>query len=131
MGRFEIAIHFKNQRKKVQAFRFPATRYIGQTVKYIEYCIANNGIMVADNVPRDALDSAVIEISKIYDSPIVIELESDAILFSISHSHKVYSLEHLPSTKYVICYNCFENSLPYNVQVVGTIYGHTRDFKFI
>ena len=87
--------------------------------------------MVADNIPQDALDSAVIQISKIYDAPIVIKSESDAILFSISHSHKVYSLEKLPTTRYVICYNCSENSLPYDVQIVGTIYGHTRDLKFI
>lgn len=131
MDRFEIAVHFKNQRKKIKAFHFPPTRYAGQTVKYIEYAIANNGIMVADNVPRDALDSAVIEISKIYDAPIVIESELQAQLFSISHSHRVYSLEKMPQGKYVICYNCSENSLPFDVQVIGTIYGHTGSLKFI
>ncbi len=131
MDRFEIAVHFQNQRKKIKAFRFPSTRYAGQALKYIEYAITNDGIYIADNVPQDALDSAVIQASKIYDAPIVIELESQARLFSISHSHKVYSLENLPKQKYVICYNCSENSLPYDVQVIGTIFGHTRNIKFI
>ena len=131
MDRFEIAIHFKNQRKKIKAFRFPPTRYAGRAVKYIEYAITNDGIFVADNVPQDALDSAVIQISKIYDAPIVIESEAQARLFSISHSHRVYSLEKLPRSKYVICYNCSENKLPYDVQVIVSIYGHTGDLKFI
>ena len=131
MDRFEIAVHFKNQRKAVKAFRFPPTRYAGKAVKYIEYSIANDGICVADNIPQDALDSAVIHISKIYETPIVIESESEALLFSISHSHKIYSLENLPKSRYVICYNISENSLPYDTQVVGTICGHTGNLKFI
>lgn len=131
MNRFEIAIHFKNQRKKIKAFHFPATRYAGQAIKYIEYSIANNAIMLADNIPQNALDSAVIEISKIYDAPIVIESESKAVLFSISYSHKIYSTENLPKLNYAICYNCTKEDLPYETQVIGTIYGYVGNLKFI
>lgn len=131
MDRFEIALHFKNQRKKRRAFHFPATKYAGQAVKYLEYSIVNEGIFVADNVPSRALDSAVIRISQIYEAAVVIESESKALLFSIAHSHKVFSLENLPINKYIICYNCSDNLIPLDYQVIGTVYGHTKDLVFI
>lgn len=130
MDRFEIAVHFKNQRKQIKAFHFPATRYAGQAEKYIEYCIDNEGIYIADNVPENALEKALVNISEIYEAPIIVELESKAQIFTISHSYKAYSLEYLPKRKYALCYNCPGEKLPNDFNLVGTIYSSRKPFIF-
>ena len=131
MDRFEIAIHFKNQRKRIKAFHFPATRYAVHIEKYIEYCIKNEGIFIGDNVPESALEKAIISISKIYDTPVVVESESRAQMFTILNSYRVYSIEMLPPSKYALCYNCSENSLPFDVNIIGTIYNTREPFSFV
>lgn len=131
MDRFEIAVHFKNQRKKIKAFHFPATRYAAHIEKYIEYCIENEGIFIGDNVPENALENAIVKISKIYGTPIVVKTESKAHMFSILNSYRAYSLEELPPSKYALCYNCSENDLPFDVNIIGTVYSSREPFLFI
>ena len=132
MDRFEIAIHFKNQRINRKAFHFPTTRYAAVAVKYIEYCITNEGIFIADNILESALESALIQASEIYDVPIVMDGASKANIFSISHSYKVYSLENIPTrNKYVLCYNCLETDLPSEYNVIGIVFNNRDKFKLI
>ncbi len=88
-------------------------------------------IYIADNVPQNALDAAVISVSKTHDVPIVVPTSSAAMLFSISHSRKIYSLEHLPRTRYVICYNCADYKLSPGMKAIVVIYGHTGEMKFL
>lgn len=132
MNRYKIAIvRLKDQPEKRKAYRFPGTRYVSRTVGYIRYCINNKVIFLADNIPQDALDSAVIKISESYDIPVIVDSDSTARLFSISHSHKIYSLNNLPKDRYVICYNCPDTKLPSKFISIVVIYGHTGDLLFL
>jgi len=131
MSRFKIAIQLHNESKERKAYRFPATNFVARTVQYINYCIKEKLIYIADNIPQDALDAAVVSISKTLDIPIVVNTKSKATLFSISHSHKIYSLDNLPRSRYVVCYNCPDHKLPPDMKALIIVYGHTGDMKFL
>lgn len=133
MSRFKIAIelHLGDEAIKRKAYRFPATPYVAKTVQYIQYSIKEKVIYIADNVPQDALDAAIIAVSKGLDVPVVVSTDSKAILFSISHSQKIYSLENLPRTRYVICYNCPDHKLTPGMKALVVVYGHAGDMKFL
>lgn len=131
MSRFKIAIQLQNEPKERKAYRFPATNFVAKTVRYINYCVKEKLIYIADNIPQDALDAAVIAVSKSLDTPIVVSTESKAVLYSISHSQKIYSLESLPRNRYVICYNCPDHKLPPSIKALVVIYGHTGDMNLL
>jgi len=46
---------------------------VGRTIKYIKHCIMKDGVFIADNISEDALCGALIEISKLYDAPILVK----------------------------------------------------------
>lgn len=131
MSRYKIAIQLKDEPRERKAYRFPATNYVAKTVQYIQYCIRERLIYIADNVPQDALDAAVVAVSKGTKIPIVVPDDSKATLFSISHSHKIYSLQNLPRSRYVICYNCPDHKLDPEIKALVIVYGHTGDMKFL
>lgn len=131
MSRYKIAIQLGNELKERKAYRFPSTNYVARTVQFIRYCIEERVIYIADNIPQTVLDAAVITISKSLKTPIVVNSDSRAILFSISHSHKIFSLENLPRNRYAICYNCLDHKLPPDMKAIVVIYGHTGDMKFL
>jgi len=131
MSRYKIAIQLQSHSEKRKAYRFPPTTYIARTVRYIQYCIKEGVIYIADNVPQNVLDAAIIAVSKSFDVPVIVKTDSKALLFSISHSQKIYSLENLPRNRYVLCYNCPDNKLLPGMKALVTVYGHTGDMKFL
>lgn len=131
MSRYKIAIQLQNQSEERRAFRFPSTNFVARTVQFIQYCIKEGVIYIADNIPQDALDAAVISVSRSRDVPVVVNSENKATLFSISHSQKIYSLENLPHSRYVICYNCSDYKLSPGMKALAVIFGHTSDIKFL
>lgn len=131
MSRYKIAIQLQNQLEERKAYRFPSTNFVARTVQFIQYCIKEGVIYIADNIPLDTLDAAVISVSRSCDVPIVVNSENKAALFSISHSQKIYSLENLPHSRYVICYNCSDYKLSPGMKALAVIYGHTSDIKFL
>lgn len=136
MGRYKIAI-LNNRSLDKKAFHFPETGSVKKVVKYINYCINNNGILAADNISMEILDSAVIKISSYYDAPLILETESAARMFAISYSYKhIYSYDTVPVDKYVnvgyfrdryvICYNSLEKKLPAGLRALAVIYGSEK-----
>jgi len=130
MNRYKIAIQHQNKLEERKAYRFPATKYVARTIQFINYCMDEKVIYIADNVPQNVLDAAVISVSKTTEVPIVVSTDSQARLFSISHSHKIYSLESPPRGRYVICYNCSDHKLN-DIKSVVVVYGHTGEIKFL
>jgi hypothetical protein len=131
MSRYKIAIQLQNIPVERKAYRFPSTNFVARTIQFIQYCIKEGVIYIADNIPQDALDAAVISVSKSCDIPVVVESESKAMLFSISHSQKIYSLENLPRNRYVLCYNCSDYKLSPGMKALVVVYGHTGDMEFL
>ena len=131
MSRYKIAIQLQNEVVERKAYRFPATNFVARTIQYIRYCMDERVIYIADNVPQNALDAAVVSVSKTTETPILVSTDTKALLFSISHSHKIYSLENLPRSRYVICYNCSDHKLPSDVKAVVVVYGHIGEMKFL
>jgi len=136
MGRYEIALLNKKLLNR-KAFHFPKTGSVKRVLRNINYCIAHNGILAADNVPMEILDSAVIEVSSHYNAPIVLETESEARMFSISYSYKhIYSYNTVSIDRYInvgdsrdrfaICYNSLEKKLPKGIRALVIIYGSEK-----
>lgn len=131
MSRYKIAVQLEDVKQNRKAYRFPATPFVAKTVQYIQYCMKEKLILIADNIPQDALDAAVVSVCKSRDIPLVVAKDSQATLFSISHSLKIYSLENLPRGRYVICYNCPDHKLDPGMVALVVVYGHTGDMKFL
>ena len=133
MSRYKIAVELQLEGEAVKrkAYRFPSTNFVARTVQFIQFCIDEKVIYIADNVPQDALDAAVISVSKLRDIPVIVNDDTKATIFSLSHSQKVYSLNNLPRSRYVICYNCPDHKLPPEMKAIVVVYGHTGDMKFL
>lgn len=136
MDRYKIAI-LNNRLSDRNAYHFPETGSIKRVVKNIDYCITHNGILAADNVSMEILDSAVIKICNYYGIPLILETESAARMFSISYSYKhIYSYNTVPTDRYinvgdfrdryVVCYNSVEKKLPDGLKALVVIYGSEK-----
>lgn len=141
MDRYKIAILNCNLFNK-RALHFPKTGSVTRVVKYIKYCMSENGILIADNIPIEVLNSGVIEVCKCYKLPLVLESESLARMFSISYSYKdIYSYNNVPKDMYinyeqnrnrfVICYDSLEKFLPGGVIALVSIFGPEKAEEFI
>ena len=121
MNRYKIALENEEYPKR-KLFHFPATTTAGRTLKYIRHCIEKDGIFIANNIAEDALNGAIIEASKLYDAPILVETEKEAQLFSISYSYRdIFPKNKMPKGEYFILYNCYEKYLERKIQPIITI----------
>ena len=82
MSRYKIAVQLQNEVVERKAYRFPATNYVARATQYLHHCVEEGVIYIADNVPQNALDAAVIAVSKKIDTPVVVDSDSKALLFS-------------------------------------------------
>jgi hypothetical protein len=106
MDRYKIAIE-KFYKAKSKAFKFPPTNSAIKIVKYIKYCIMHDGSFVATNMPLGSLETAIIQISRLTDTPILVSSQKKARILSTAYSHKqIYYPDHLPVENILICYDC-------------------------
>ncbi len=122
MDRYKIALADEYLPER-RLFHFPPTRTVGRTVKYIKHCIMKEGIFIADNIPEDALNGALIEISKLYNAPILVKTPKMAQLFAISYSYRqIFGQENLPKGRFFVLYDCFEEDLDRSIEPIIAVY---------
>lgn len=138
MNRYKFAV-LNNKVLDKKIFHFSDTGSVIRVIKYIKYCISNNGIFIADNISTEILNEAIIKICKYYDDvPLILESESAARAFSISYSYKnIFSYNNIPENKYinndyirdryVICYDSQEKMLPSGIKSLVTIYSFLKE----
>jgi len=131
MNRYKIAINNEEFPER-RLFHFPASQTMGRTLKYIKHCINKDGIFIADNIAEDALNGAIIEISKLLDAPILVETEKEAQLFSISYSYRnIFPKNQMPKGQYFILYNCLEKDLEKKIQPIISIFSTKESIQVL
>ena len=131
MNRYKIAIanEFLPDRR---LFHFPPSRTVGRTVKYIKHCISKDGVFIADNIPEESLNGAIVEISKLYNAPILVKTLKEAQLFSISYSHRhIFPENDIPLGQFFILYDCFEKDLSRKIEPIVTIYTNKDAIQYL
>lgn len=114
MDRYTIAIQCRDKALKKKMFRFPSTDDTKKIISYMVYCLINNGVFFAGNLPEKILNKAIIKYSKKYNYAIVVDSDETAARLSISYSYKhVYAYDTtLNKTKNIIYYNCPSKKVP-------------------
>lgn len=109
-----MAILCRKKTLKGKMFRFPPTDETKKIISYIVYCLTNNGVFFAGNLPEKILNRAIIKYSKKYNYAIVVDSDETAARLSISYSYKhVYAYDtSLNKTKNIIYYNCPSKKVP-------------------
>jgi len=131
MNRYKIAIanEFLPDRR---LFHFPPSRTVGRTVKYIKHCISKDGVFIADNIPEESLNGAIVEISKLYNAPILVKTLKEAQLFSISYSHRhIFPENDIFLGQFFILYDCFEKDLSRKIEPIVTIYTNKDAIQYL
>lgn len=129
MNRYEIAIQKRHlENSKVTGFHFVTPpKNVKQIISYIKICIKNETILYGENIPEDKLNVAVIEASKLYKIPILVETELEAKIFSITQSYTdIYHVNNLPHKQLFILYNCPREKIPQDISVFVEIRGKKK-----
>jgi len=130
MNRYQIAVN--SNRTDQPIFHFPTTQNYKKVLKYLNYCIAKKGIFLADNIPLGVIDTAIVDLSRDSQIPIITKTESEAEILSISMSYyHVYPLTDLPEKiagSRVICCDFPASLLPnYLRPLLVILYGGSRN----
>lgn len=88
------------------AFKFKPSHSVNGIYRCMEKCIKEGTVFDATNMPVGILDAAVVDLSKTYAIPIIVETEEMARALRIAHGyHRIFSLENIPDDgNCVICY---------------------------
>jgi hypothetical protein len=130
MNRYQIAVN--NNRTDQPVFHFSATGNPKKVLKYLNYCIAKRGIFLADNIPLGVIDTALVDLSRDSQIPIITKDESEAEILSITMSYyHVYPLSEIPEKiagARVICCDFPASLLPKHLKpLLVILYGGSRN----